>query len=282
MKKVFFLCLLALFYAQSMAAQSPWTRGKASFYAQAAWQTIPTYDAIYDQKSTGGKRNLEREISENTFQLYGEYGVTRRTTVLAAVPFRFVRSGDVVGSTSTQLYPGYLSGFGNITLAVRQNFLSEKVAFSGQLRIDMPMRRVGQSTGLSTGYDALTVLPSLSLGKGYGRCYWFIYGGWGARGIFDNHFVNAGAEAGLKWRKHWLILFSDYWQNTGSKIYVVSFNNEKTGLFLPNQSYWAFGGKGIFSFNRFFGGILTAAGAFDGDLVPSRPAYSAGIYFKWD
>jgi hypothetical protein len=283
MKNTAALCLFLLCLAHSAAiAQSPWTRGKASFYAQAAWQTIPTYSALYDQDFATGKRTLEREITENTFQLYGEYGITRKTTLWTAIPLRFVRSGDVVGGVPTQLFAGSLSGLGNITVAVRQNFTSEKLTFSGQLRIDFPIDREEPLTGLSTGYDALSVWPSLSIGQGYGRFYWFAHAGWGARGLFHNQFIHAGAEAGLKIRKHWLILFSDYLQNIGTEIYPVSPANKMTGLFLPDQGYWAFGGKGILAFNRFFGGILTVAGAFDGDLVPSQPAYAVGCYFKWD
>jgi|GEM_PF-238006 len=279
--RCFAFCFLLLLCAPSYS-QSPWTRAKAGFYAQAAWQTIPTYQSIYDKSANNGKRALEREITENAFQLYGEYGITRKTTVWAAIPYRFVRSGDVTVNTPTQLQAGFLRGFGNISVAVRQNFRNGNLAFSGQIRIDLPRDKESQLTGLSTGYDALTLYSTLSVGQGYGKMYWYAYAGWGGRGIITNHFIHAGSEAGVKFRKHWLILFSDYLQNIGSETYFVSPVNIKTGLFLPDQSYWAFGGKGIFAFNRFSGGMLTAAGAFNGDLVPNQPAYSAGLYFKWD
>ena len=280
-KHSFALCFLVLLCVQA-SAQSPWTRGKAGFYAQAAWQTIPRYPSIYDKNAMDGKRVLEREITENAFQMYGEYGITPKTTVWMAIPYRFVRSGGVVGNSPTQLQAGALRGFGNISVAVRQNFIDGNLAFSGQIRIDLPRNKESQLTGLSTGYDALTLYSTLSVGQGYGKMYWYAYAGWGVRGIIGNHFIHAGSEAGVKFRKHWFILFSDYLQNIGSETYFVSPANIKTGLFLPDQSYWAFGGKGILAFSRFFGGILTVAGAFDGDLVPIQPAYSAGLYFKWD
>jgi hypothetical protein len=194
-----------------------------------------------------------------------------------------MKSGDNVGGGPNPIVKaGTLNGLGNVTVAVRQNFSSKKLTFSGQLRIDLPNSKFDQPTGLSTGYDALTLLTTLSLGQGYGKYYWFTYGGWGGRGIWENHFINAGAEAGAKLGKCWLIAFTDLWQNIGSETYFVPPTNELTSLFLPDQSYWAIGGKGIYEFNRFWGAMATAAGAFQGDLVPQKPAFSLGAYFKWD
>lgn len=250
---------------------------------QAAWQFIPTYDAIFDQNSPDDTRSLEREITENAFQFYGEYGISKKTTVWVAAPFRFLKSGENVGGgPNPPVTAGTLNGLGNISLAVRHNFYNKNLTFSGQLRVDFPNSRFDQPTGLSTGYDALTLLPTLSVGKGYGRYYWFAYGGWGGRGNIENHFVNVGAEAGYKLGKCWLIAFSELWQDTGSKTYFVPPANEITGLFLPNPSYWSFGVKGIYEFNRFWGVVATGAGAFQGDLVPQQPAFSLGAYFKWD
>jgi hypothetical protein len=272
-----------LLFASLLLAQSPWTRSKAGFYTQAAWQFIPTYDAIFDKNFPDDTRNLEREITENAVQFYGEYGITSKTTVWAAVPFRFMKSGDNVGGgPNPPVTAGTLSGFGNVTVAVRQNFLSKNLTFSGQLRVDLPVSKFDQPTGLSTGYDALTLLSTLSVGKGYGKYYWFAYGGWGGRGVWKNNFINIGAEGGAKLGKCWLIGFSELWQDIGSEIYAAPPSNEITGLFLPNPSYWSFGAKGIYEFNRFWGALVTVAGAFQGDLVPQRPAFSLGAYFKWD
>jgi hypothetical protein len=58
--------------------------------------------------------------------------------------------------------------------------------------------------------------------------------------------------------------------------------NEKTGLFLPDQSYWNAGAKGKIAFSRFFGGILVVAAPIDGNLISRQPAFTAGLYFKWD
>lgn len=279
-------CLLTTFWASApatLSAQSPWTRTKAGFYAQGAWQHIPTYDAIFDRKATDGTRLLEREITENAFQFYGEYGIARKTTVWVAVPYRVLKSGNIVTVGGNPIVrEGILTGLGNITVAVRQNFVAEKWTLSGQLRVDMPNNRYQEGTGLRTGYDALTLLTTVSIGRGYGKYYWFGYGGWGGRGVWENHFVNFGFEGGVKIGKCWAIAFTDLWENTGSKVYFSPIPNLNTGMFLPDQSYWSFGAKGICEFNRFWGAIVTAAGAFQGDLVPQRPALSLGTYFKWD
>lgn len=277
------LFLLGFSGLTTLRAQSPWTRSKAGFYVQAAWQFIPTYDAIFDQEAPNNTRSLDRKITENAVQLYGEYGISRKTTLWIAVPYRMLKSGDNTADVSQpRVQSGSLNGLGNISLAVRQNFISKKLAFSGQLRLDMPNRRFDQPTGLSTGYDALTLLTTLSVGQGYGKFYWYAYGGWGGRGSWKNNFIDVGAEAGIKAGKIWFIAFSELWQNTGSETYMVPPTNEVSALFLPDQSYWSFGAKGIVEINRFWGVVATGAGAFQGDLVPQRPAFSLGAFFKWD
>lgn len=276
---IVFCFLLSGFTAD---AQSPWTQGKAGFYIRASWQTIPKYSTVYDGTFENGKRTLERRLNENTLQLYGEYGITRKTTVLAEIPLRFARSGAVVNDVPTQLTSGTLSGFGNIGVALRQNFSSKKLTFSGQLRIDLPGGRISPSTGLSTGFDAWALTAILSLGRHYGDTYWFVYGGGGGRGRVDNHYLNAGAEAGIKIKQHWLIGFSDAVRNTGSGVYFVPPSNVKTGLYMPDQGYWMLGGKGILAFNRFFGGNLFVARPITGDLIPRQTVFTAGLYFRWD
>ena len=79
-----------------------------------------------------------------------------------------------------------------------------------------------------------------------------------------------------------MIGFTELWWSVSGKAYEMPPANTVTGFFLPDQSYWSFGGKAIYEFDRFWGAVVTAAGAFQGDLVPQRPAFSLGAYFKWD
>lgn len=274
-------CCLFLF-CKLLTAQSPWTQGKAGFYVRASWQSIPEYSTIYDKTVENDKKSLERRLQEHTFLLYGEYGFNRKTTALIEIPYRFARSGAAVNNASTQLQAGALHSFSNIGLALRQNFSSKKLAFTGQVRVDLPGGQIDQRTGLSTGFDALSLTALLSLGRHDGRAYWFVYGGGGGRGIPENHFLRAGGEAGFKIKKHWLIGFGDLVLNTGSGVYFVPPANEKTGLYLPDQSYWMLGGKGIFAFNRFFGAHLSVARPLGGDLIFRQTVFAAGLYFKWD
>ena len=220
------IILILLLQPVFLAAQSPWVRIKAGFYTQSAWQFIPTYDAIYDQDYSD-TRKLDRAITENAIQFYGEYGITRKTMVWAALPYRFLKSGDLAtDALPPKVEEGSLSGLGNISLDERQNFTSEKITFSGQLRADLPNNRFDQPTGLRTGFDALTLLATLSIGQGYGKFYWYAYGGLGGRGAWKNQFINAGAEGGVKLGKCWLIVFSELWQNVGSETYQVPPTNE--------------------------------------------------------
>lgn len=266
----------------ALPAQSPWTRSKAGFYAQAAWQFIPTYDAIFDQDYADDTRNLEREITENAVRFYGEYGIKSNFTVWTAIPIRFVKSGEATSNMTPQLASGSLNGLGNITLAARASSPLGKLTLTGQLRIDLPSGPFDESTGLRTGFKEFTFLPTLSIGRSYGKYYWFTYLGAGSRSKKTSRFFDLGGEGGARLGKCWLIGFTEFWSSFTGTPYEVPPTNTVTGLFLPYQSYWSVGGKAIYEFNRFWGVIATAAGALQGDLVPQQPTFSLGTYFKWD
>ena len=278
--------VLVLFFIMLMhgfvPAQSPWTRDKAGFYLQASWQTIPSYGTVFDQASENRRRLLERRISSNSFHFLAEYGFSHKTLFWVEAPFRFVQSGAPTSAVPPALPAGSLHGLGNITFACRQNFISGKLTFSGQFRVDLPATGLDSSTGLSTGFDALSANALLSLGQRDSKWYWFCYAGPGIRGKFGNSAVWGGGEAALKIRRHWLAVFSDVSWNTGSDTYSVPPANEKTALFLPRQGFWNAGAKGMIAFGRFFGSVISVSVPVDGDLNARQPAYTAGVYFRWD
>ncbi len=263
-------------------AQSPWVRSKAGFYLQAAWQTIPRYETLYS--TTGKEQALDRRLTENTLQLYGEYGITRHTTLVVSLPYRFQKAGQFLENTPLpQTSAGTLSGLGNASLGLRHSILRGQWPLTGFLRVDLPVNRYNNNSGLRTGYRALTVLPMLSTGNGFAKSYWFAYAGYALRTRNYNAYTNAGVEAGYHFRKIWTIAFSELVLPTPSdREPDLSTNNGRTGLYVNDQGYWSLGLKGIFEIHRFWGVTASVAGAGWGQLVPQRPAFGLGGYFKWD
>ena len=275
----FVFCLLPF----TLPAQSPWTRSKAGFYAQASWQFISSYSSVYG----AGEESIQlpREVSENAIQLYGEYGISKRTTLLAAIPVVFNKRGALNPEwpyMAEQVDSGTIAGLGNTQLGVRYQFSAEKIAFAGTLRMGLPVSNYQANTGLSTGYDALTVLPMLSAGMGFGNVYWFAYGGYGFRTNNYSHFINAGVEGGIHFWRIWLIAFSDYTGSLENGSRPQPLPDVYTGLYVNDQGWLSVGLKSIVEFNRFWGLNLSGAGAIWGQYVPQRPAFSIGTYFKWD
>lgn len=279
-----FLLITFLLSPFLSAAQSPWSRSKAGFYAQAAWQFIPSYSTLYGT-GDGEDYILPRSVSENNLQLYGEYGITKSTTVTAALPFVFNRRG-CLNPESPLVFElidsGSVAGLGNVNLAVRHQFLAGKVALAGTLRVGLPTAKHQSTTGLRTGYDALTVVPTASVGMGFGKAYWFAYAGYGYRSNDYSHFANAGVEGGYRVWKIWLIGFSELVAPLDNGSRTVPPFDVLTGLYVNHQGWLSVGMKSIFEANRFWGLNFSAAGAAWGETVPKRPAFSVGAYFKWD
>lgn len=284
MRKFILVMLSITLFREISNAQTPWTRNKAGFYIQTSWQTIPLYRSVFDASAAGNRRRLEREIRENSLQVLAEYGLSEKTTIWSATPYRFQYSGHSTdaGATST-LQQGRLHGLGNITFACRHRFSSGRVTVTGQARLDFDTGKSSQTTGLNTAYDALTGSALLSLGqRNQAAWYWFVYGGGGWRGPLANSIILGGGEAGLKFRRFLLSLMCDLSWNVGSKTYEVQSANKKTALYVPNQSNWLLGGKVGFEVNRFYGFYLGIAMPQAGEQTTRQTSLLAAMYFKWD
>jgi hypothetical protein len=263
-------------------AQSPWLRNKAGLYAQASWQFIPTYEKIFPA-TTGYTVQPERKLAENTFQLYGEYGLTSQTTVLISLPVRYNTAGVLIhpaANASTE--SGGLAGLGNTTLAIRQSLLKTRMPLTLTLRADLPAFSYNDRTGLRTGFPAWTLMPMLSTGLGFGKSYAFAYAGYGYRTHHFSHLLDLGAEAGRRFGKLYLIAFTEWSPTLKNSNTIVPQANRYTSLYINDQCFWSFGFKGIYQFNRFTGIIVSLAGALQAALLPESPGIGFGFYFKWD
>ena len=279
--RCFIVFLFCCCYAAFLAAQSPWTRSDAGFYTQLAWHTIPAYTSIFDMD--GGGRILDRELSESTLQLYGEYGLSDQTTLVASIPYRFVQSGAFQNnSQAPQTNQGSLSGLGNASIALRQQLWSKGIQVAGTLQFGLPANTYDPPTGLRTGYDAFTIQPMISVGKGFGKIYTFAYGSYGWRSDNFSAFTQAGLEGGAKLGPVWVILFTDLILPFENGSVDTPYRNALTALYVDNQGWWSYGVKGLWEINRFWGVVVSGAGAGWAQNVPKNPGLTAGVFFKWD
>ena len=272
---VFFLATIT----QWCNAQSPWTRSKAGFFVQAAGQIIPPYNTLFSAE--GGEQTVPRTLAEMAFQLYGEHGIRHNTTLTVALPVRYLHAGTAQ-INNPAISQGSLLSMGNVALSLRQQLTKGRLSLCFTVRTDLPAGRFDNLTGIRTGYKAWTFLPMLSTGMGFRKAYWFVWGGYGLRTNNYSHFTQLGAEAGWKLNKYWFIAFSEWVHPLKNGDINLPSNNLLTGLYVNNQGYQSIGIKTLMPFGRFWGVSASAAGALSGQNVPRKPAFSAGIWFKWD
>lgn len=263
------------------SAQSPWTRSKAGFIAEANGLYFPVYGKVFYRGPS--ERPLDRELSQYTLEFYGEYGLNRKTTLIAALPLRLIHNGDRLPNFEMpETEAGSAFGLGNAALALRRSFSAGHIAFAGQFRLELPATKYYSAKGIRTGYAAFTLQPSLSIGQKTTMFYWFIHSGYGLRSGGYSHFFNTGGEAGFHFGKCWLAGFAEWQQSLGNGNILLPLKNRLTALFINDQEWISAGAKGTLILNRFVGLRLSASRALDGEWVPRRMSFGLGFYFKWD
>lgn len=276
------LLVTCLFCILSASAQGPWAPGKGHGYSQLLFNLIPTYSQVYDGGST--TREVERELFDFTIAAYAEFGITSKLTIGANVPFVLVNTGAATDPLVTPTLPSdNLASPGNISLFGKYTFLDQsvKVALIGQ--IDLPSSDRDPDSGLSTGVDATTFLPKLSVGGG--QSSWFAYGffGYGYRTNDHHDFLNFGIEGGLKASEDFTVILNiNRWHNLNNgEASVDAPNIIETGFYTSFQEYNAFLLK-IFAEDLFagFGGFASIGGGM-GTSVAASPAISLGLFYKW-
>ncbi|WP_439128666.1 hypothetical protein [Polaribacter sp.] len=84
MKKL--ITILFLFYTLFMVAQSPWTKEKGDLFINLSYTTISDYDQIFGNPDYTTFSN----ISDRTYQIYGEYGFTDKTSLVFNLPLKSI------------------------------------------------------------------------------------------------------------------------------------------------------------------------------------------------
>lgn len=275
------LFVMAAFFSFSLStAQSPWVADKGKGFVQIGYTTIGPYSDLFQKN--GGSYSLTRAVSDVTIQAYGEYGLGSQTSIIASLPIKSLETGEIKSTVSTPNGKGSFTTLGNAQLAVRHNFINNKIVFSGQLMAELPTAGYDEATGLRGGLDAASVIPSISIGKGLNKIYGYLSAGTAIRTNGYSSDLRISAEAGYQFINRAFIIFVlDVVENFENGNAIESLNQLQTGLYLNNQSYFAYGIKGIIGFTDNLGITGAFYGAGSGNLVAKSPSINFGFYYKW-
>jgi hypothetical protein len=269
----------------TLLAQSPWVAGKGHGYVQLGFTGIGPYtDLFLDDSET---YTLVREVSDRTVQVYGEYGIGEKTSVLAVLPYKMLKTGDLTDDPSANtsggvVEAGRFSTLGNVQLAVRRNFVNDNIALSGQLTIELPTAGFDERTGLRGGLNAVSIVPSISIGKGLSNLYGFLSAGVAMRTNDYSSEFRLGGEIGVKViERIYVSAVLDVVSNFENGEVKQNDKQLQTGLYLNNQGFFAYGIKALIGFNDNFGINAAYYGAASGNFVARSPSLNAGIYYKW-
>jgi len=269
--------IIAVLSSGILFAQSPWTQEKGKFYTQLSFITISNYDEIFGDPDY----QTDREITDNTLQLYGEYGISNKTTLIVNLPVKFVSTGDAVNGTAF-ISEQSKSAFGNVSVGLRHQFYNKEWIISGQLNVEAHTGTFEAASGVRTGQDAWTFTSTVNFGRGFDKFYIQAFTGVDLKtNNYSNNF-KIGGEIGTKVHsKIWLAGFVDVISSFNDGDVNIPLRNAATALYVNNQEYGAFGLKVIGEFNRTFGGLLGFGGAFSGNNVAKQGALTIGLYKRF-
>ena len=275
-----YLFTLLFLFSISLFSQGAWTKAKNEAYVQLSYYNIAGYSGIYGNPDY----RTERKITDNTLQLFGEYGISDKTTVLLSLPIKMIKAGDVVSSATgiPITSDGSETALGNLVVGVKHQLYNNKWVISGQFNIEANTGNYFEASGLRSGYDTFTLSPRLNVGRGYDN--FFVQASTGVDIRFNDYSSNfrASAEAGVKPIKRlWLIGFLDFSTSFENGEVILPEANLATGLYLNDQAYVAYGIKGIVEITEKFGVLANYTSAISGTNVPKRAVLGGGIYHKF-
>lgn len=274
--------LFLLTFSVSVFAQSPWTKKKNEGYVQLSYTTISGYDELFGDPdySTYGK------YSDNTVQLYGELGVSDKTTLFANLPLKIISIDNFLDPRLSCInceQDFNETALGNIQLGVKHNFYNKNNwVVSGLIAVEANTSNYEELSGIRTGYDAWSLTPLFLAGKSFGNSYFQSFIGVDVRtNGYSSNFKIGGEYGGKIFKNIWLIGFLDVVKSFENGDVVLPISNNFTGLYVNDQEYGGFGAKVIYEFHKNFGLNAGFGGAFFGNNVAKAPSLSLGLYHKF-
>ncbi len=277
------ITFLILLLAVWGIAGGPWTPGKKHGFFQLQ-TTFPTraYDKLF--RSDGSTLELNRGVTDISVQAYLEYGLGKKFSIVTALPYKFVSTGNEIfpGSEMTVLPQGSLNGFGNYEIAVKYKFLDNSLVSAFSVKAEFNTGKQDMEKGLATGFDASGYSLFWHFGKGFSpKFYSFFESGYTLRTNNYSDEIRLLLETGyMPAKSFWLAIVFDYKKS----MYNGSYNEQnlrQTGLYTNNQEFFAYGLKASYELKNKIGFSASTFGALWGNYVAHSVTLNIGIYKKW-
>ena len=277
-----------LFIAVGAFSQSPWLPEKGGFYYQFSYITVPAYNTLFTYSDEPFQ--MSRSVSDKTLQFYGEHAVSDKFSVLASVPYKILDSEEI-----NQDFEGEESGipasaannaFGNSSFSLKYKIAASRWVSAAQVRVGLPAgQKEATESGLYPGYDAWSVAPVVSLGKGWNNYYFYTWLSGIVRSNQYSEYLNGGLEGGWKPMQNlWFISYFELMDSFRNGSRALPPPEKRFGLYANDNEYTAFGFKLIYEYpvddKNTIGVIAHAAGSFSGFMVAHSPLISFSIFFK--
>ncbi|MBW6481935.1 MAG: transporter [Vicingaceae bacterium] len=272
MKLSFISFLLLITLVFNVKAQSPWTKEKGKAYIQLGASGIFFNKA----RINGDKVTLGEDFSDITIQAYTEYGITNKLEAQAVLPYKFLYSKNKA-SSATNNY----NNLGNITLGLKYLLSNKKWKLSAGVQYSPKTSSYDNNSGFSTGFNAHTVLPYITIGSSKGKWYYFGNIGYGYLNNNYSDYLRLVLEAGYKFSEKGHVIFAVDTRNIINKEAAFLSDNKQSIFYLDQQNYYGVGLKVNYEFKKDKFGINSSVfGGIDNDNVALAPSFNFGVYVK--
>jgi len=277
----FLFTLLSVFIVCASYAQGPWVYDSGHGYSHISLGALPSYNKVFEG-NLNNLVDLEGDISEFSIQSYSEFGLGKGFGAIVSSPFNII-SSTLDQPTNSGRVEGNIAGFGNAELGLKYNIYDKSVLVSTQLSVSLPLGSVNLDSGLQTAYDATTITPFVSVGKGFEKSYVYSYVGHDFTNNDFNDNLRFGLEYGHKfYSKLWTILAFNMKEPTKITTKLQDARIEETRSFVNDQYYNSLSLKLIYELSdeagiNFSSNLISVRA----NNLPFRAPLAIGYYRKW-
>jgi hypothetical protein len=273
--------LVSLLFFQVSIGQSAWNLEEDSWYTQLNYTRIGPYSELFINGDETG--TTQREIEDNTFQLYAEYGLNSKTTLSVSLPIKIITTGSQTSEIVPLIGASNIVSLGNIGFGVKRNLINKNFLLSTGVVVEANTGVYDDASGIRTGYDAWTISPGVYFGKSYNKLFLQSNVGVGFRTKNYSHFFRGGVEVGYKFlNRIWAIFYIDYKKSFYNGTINLPINNISTALYVDNKEYAGYGLKVIYDLTNHLGITAGFGGAFSANAEARKAAINVGLFMKID